>query len=102
MNPLYRIQHLWHQLMGPDLAAEHTAIVFHWPGDGPTARADQTFMLRGVLEGEALHKVLDPLIEEHVIRAYGTDEPAVTEVTIFWHRADGSWEMDELESRLFA
>ena len=95
-------QHFWHRLMGTDLAAEHTAIALHWPGDGPGAKPDQTFMLRGILRGEALHRVLDPLIEEHAIRACGTDEPVVTEVTVFWHLPDGSWEMDELESRLYA
>lgn len=101
MSALDRIRHLWHRLMGPELAAEHTAIALHWPGDGPGTRPDQTFMLKGVLRGEALHRVLDPLIEEHVIRPHGS-EAVVTEVTIFWHLADGSWDMDELDSRLYA
>lgn len=100
MISLNRALHLWHRLMGPELAAEHTAIVLHWPG--PAAPIDQTFMLRGILRGEALHSCLDPLIEEHTIRASGTDDSVVTEVTVFWHLSDGSWEMDELESRLYA
>lgn len=100
MISLNRAFHLWHRLMGPELAAEHTAITLHWPG--PAAPIDQTFMLQGVLRGEALHRVLDPLIEEHTIRASGTDDSVVTEVTVFWHLPDGRWEMDELESRLYA
>lgn len=102
MSALDRIQNLWHRLMGPDLPPGTTAIAFHWPGYGPDARADQTFMVSGILRGEALHRVLDPLIEEHTIRACGTDEPVITEITVFWCCPDGSWEMEELESRLYA
>lgn len=103
MFALDQARHFWHRLMGPDLPAQHTAIAFHWPACGVEAcRADQTFILSGILRGEELHRVLDPLIEEHVSRDYGSDGAVVTEVTIFWHLSDGSWEMDELESRLYA
>lgn len=101
MNPL---KTLWHRLMGTpeELAAEHTAIVLHWPSpSGAGELVDRTFVLPGVLQGPALHTALDALIEEHAPATDGTED-VITEITIFWHRQDGSWDMEEVLSHYYA
>ena len=92
---------LWHRFMTPELPAGFTAIAFHWTVEGALAPPDQTFIHPGILHDEALHRVLDPLIEEHAPRALASNGEVVTEVTMFWHHTNGSWEMEELKSRLY-
>ena len=98
-----QLKTLWHQLMGDaaDLAAEHTAIVLHWPSaTGIGQLIDKTFMLPGILNGPALDGILDALIEEHVPATDGTAE-VITEISLFWHHADGAWDMEEILSHYY-
>ena len=96
MKPLNAIRRLWHRLM-EEPPVSHTAIVLHWP----TAVEDRTFILRGIHKGHQLDSVLDALLEEHVPATDGSQE-VLTEITLFWHHADGSWEMEELLSHYYA
>lgn len=92
MNPTSKLRNLWHRLTGMELQQCHTAIAFHW---ADCTRSDQTFMLRGIIRGEALHQRLDALLEEH---SYNATCDTVTDVTIFWHTEDGHWDCEELQS----
>lgn len=101
MNPLNAIRRLWHRLMD-EPPVSHTAIVLHWPTTCyATALEDRTFVLRGILTGHQLDSALDALLEEHVPATDGSVE-VLTEITIFWHHADGSWDMDDLVSHYYA
>lgn len=99
MNPLHAIRSLWHQLVD-EPAAQHTAIVFHWPARVAGELQDRTFVLPGVLRDAALDNALDALLEEHVPATDGSQE-VLTEITVFWHLDDGHWEMTELVSHYY-
>lgn len=74
-----------------DLHPEHTAILLHWCGAG--AAPDQTFIYEGIKDGEELHSLIDALLEEHV----SVEQRAQirTEISLYWHRKDGSWDAQE-------
>lgn len=77
-----------------ELEPEHTAIVLHWPT--PCGAPDQTFMYPGLIEDLVLHNLIDTLLEEHVPpEARGSIS---TEISLYWHRADGSWDTQEFVS----
>lgn len=80
-----------HQI-GTEPEPEHTAIVLHWttPEEGDTPIRDQVFVLRGIVEGMELMRRLQCLLQEHVGASY-----PVTELSVFWHHADGQWELRE-------
>lgn len=99
MNAFNAIGRLWHRIMD-EPPAQHTAIVFHWPARTAGELEDRTFVLRGVLRGEALDRVLDALLEEHVPATDGSQE-VITEITLFWHLSDGGWDMEELVSHYY-
>ena len=81
-----------------ELEASHTAIVLHWPDN---SSIDVTFVLRGIVDGEPLHRCVDALLEEHAPATDGSLE-VVTEVSIFWHHPDGAWDMEEFLSHYYA
>jgi hypothetical protein len=88
--------------MSEELPKDTTAVVLHWPQcEGPGCQADRVFIFSGMYGGEALHRRIDALIEEHTPRAYGTSNPAITDVTVFWHLPTGKWEMEEFQSQLY-
>lgn len=99
MNPLNALRRLWHRSMD-EPPAQHTAIVLHWPNGTPGAPEDRTFVLSGVLRGDALDAALDALLEEHVPATDGSVE-VLTEIALFWHLADGSWDMEEIVSHYY-
>lgn len=103
MNPLHRIKAAWHRyFVMNDLAAEHTAVVLHWPAPHQGEQlVDKTFMLRGLLKNEALERIIDALIEEHAPATDGSHD-VITEITLFWHDANGAWDMDEIVSHYYA
>ena len=70
-----------------DLQRHHTAICLHWPNLAETE--DQTFMLLGTIQGPALEKHLDLLLDEHA------PADSRTEVQVFWHTPDGQWDLYE-------
>lgn len=92
------IKHALHQLQGPqpmELQPCHTAVMLHFEpptAEEPLELLDRTFMWKGIVQGEALHRVLDMLLEEHA------PADSCTEVTVFWHLPSGKWEQQELRS----
>ena len=84
-----------------ELEPEHTAIVMHWPHrhQGRILH-DRVFMVSGLLHDEALHQTLDALIEEHAPATDGSED-VVTEITLFWHHADGCWETEDICSHYY-
>lgn len=94
---LPQIRALWRQLTAVELHPENTAIVLHWPG-GTTP--DLTFVFPRLLQGPPLDTILDALLEEHVPATDGSQE-VLTEITLFWHNADGAWDMEELLSHYY-
>jgi hypothetical protein len=102
MTQPHQLQQLASLPMSEELPKDTTAVVLHWPQcEGPKCQADRVFIFSGMYGGEALHRRIDALIEEHTPRAYGANNAALTEVTVFWHMPNGKWEMEEFESRLY-
>lgn len=82
-----------------DLPPEHTAILFHWAMEpGKPIQDDRLFVHPGIITGEPLHQLLDPLIDEHCIPTHSTT--LVTEVILYWHFADGTWSYDDYISTM--
>ena len=103
MNPLTRLRHLWHRLQAMELQQRHTAICFHWPnGICGKQCSDLTFMLNGIYTGEQLHQLIDTLLEEHSCPPANDPQDVITEVTLFWHQEDGSWDTEEYTSHFCA
>ena len=99
------LKELWRLLLRlppvRELEPEHTAIVMHWPHrhKGQILH-DRVFMVSGVLHDEVLHQTLDALIEEHVPATDGSED-VLTEITLFWHYADGRWETEDICSHYY-
>jgi hypothetical protein len=72
--------------------------MLHWPSG---IKPDLTVIVEGVRRGESLHEWVDALLEEHVPATDGTCE-VVTEVSIFWHHANGWWETTEFVSHYYS
>jgi hypothetical protein len=86
-----------------ELQQSHTAICLHWPhGICGRQQSDITFMVSGIHKGEALHRHIDILLEEHSCPPADDPQDVITEVTLFWHQPDGRWETDEYLSHICA
>jgi hypothetical protein len=103
MKPLTAWRAFRHRLKGMELQQSHTAICLHWPqGHCGVIRTDLTFMLQGIHTGETLHQLVDTLLEEHSCPPADDPQDVFTEVTLFWHLPDGTWETEEYLSHLCA
>lgn len=77
-----------------ELEPEHTAIILHWCGAG--SPPDRTYVLPRIVDGEELHQLIDTLLEENVVPEI--TRHTVTEITLFWHHADGAWDIQDYVS----
>ena len=99
MTQPHQLQQRATEPMSPELPNDTTAVVLHWPQcEGPKCQADRVFIFPGIYGGEALHHRIDALIEEHTPRIHN---PAITEVSVFWHLPNGKWELEEIHSELY-
>lgn len=74
-----------------DLEPAHTAIVLHWCGTALIP--DRTFIIEGIVQGEELHRLIDVLLDEHLMK--GERAQIETEITLFWHHPDGHWDTQD-------
>lgn len=74
-------------------------MVFHWPPPHHQLQ-DRVFTFPQILQDAALHNRIDILLEEHVPATDGTCE-VITEISVFWHQLDGTFDMTEFVSHYY-